>query len=229
MEEKKFLSQDSARIQDIDLDIDGNPIVDWEEPETALAHAAGEPGGPDGETPKPPKPSAMEELLEWFQTIVTTCVVIFLAFIFCFRIVTVDGESMLPTVHPGDWLFSYSFLYTPKQGDIVAVSESISYERNLIKRIIATEGQTVDIDPERGVVLVDGVALDEPYTASPTFETGTLRFPMTVPEGHVFLMGDNRNFSTDSRVIGPVDERYIMGKTVLRLFPFDQIGLLAGG
>ena len=219
-------------MSDIDVDIDGNPIydIDIEDPisleEPSLQTDRQEEVPSDS---KPPHSSAIEELFEWLQTIVTTCVVIFLAFIFVFRIVTVNGESMLPTVHPGDWLFSYSLFYTPKQGDIVAVSESISFERNLIKRVIATEGQTIDIDTERGVVIVDGVELDEPYVAEPTRYTGNIRFPMTVPEGHVFLMGDNRNYSTDSRIIGPVDARYIMGKTVFRIFPFDQMGMLTRG
>ena len=118
-----------------------------------------------------------------------------------------------------------------RQIDIVVTcqpNDSASIEDTLVKRIIATEGQVVDIDFNEGVVYVDGVALDEPYTNTPTNEREGFTGPVTVPEGYVFVMGDNRNGSTDSRDsrIGLIDERQILGKVVLRVFPIQDFGFV---
>lgn len=100
----------------------------------------------------------------------------------------------------------------------------------MVKRVIATEGQTIEIDFDRGRVYVDGELLDEPYIAEPTHNQLDFQGPQTVPEGCVFVMGDNRNASSDSRraQIGMVDERLIVGKVLLRVFPFDSIGVPDG-
>ncbi len=158
----------------------------------------------------------------------TACVAVALAFMFIFRTVGVVGTSMYPTLDTLDRVILTATYGEPKYGDIVVTCQPDNSEvipDVLVKRIIATEGQTVDIDFEKGVVYVDGVALDEPYTAEPTYDREDFNEPVTVPEGCVFVMGDNRNHSTDSRDnrIGFIREEYIMGRVLFRLAPFGAI------
>ena len=141
-----------------------------------------------------------------------------------FRVVVVSGSSMYDTLIHGDLLLLLSnTIYTePEQGDIVVISKN-SFDNGsaIVKRIIATEGQLVDIDFSAGIVYVDGEALEEPYTFTPTNTTGGMIFPLKVSDGCVFVMGDNRNSSRDSRYpeIGHVDEREILGKAVFIILP----------
>ena len=127
---------------------------------------------------------------------------------------------MYSTLHDGDKLFTSNLFYTPEQGDII-ILRTPSYNEPLVKRVIAVEGQTVDIDFNTGVVYVDGEALDEPYTYEPTYLSNGFEGPVTVPEGMVFVMGDNRNNSNDSRhpAIGCIDNRAILGKVYMILIP----------
>jgi len=140
------------------------------------------------------------------------------------RVVVVKGPSMNATLVDGDYLLLISnvFYQNPQQGDVIVASkDDFKDGEPIIKRVIATEGQTVDIDFEAGIVYVDGIALDEPYTNTPTnLEEGN-QFPMQVQEGCVFVMGDNRNKSKDSRnpEIGLIDCREILGRAVFLLFP----------
>ncbi len=138
-----------------------------------------------------------------------------------FRIVNVDGLSMYPTLQHADKIITSDLFYSPEVGDIVVVQTDTYGQDPLVKRIIAVGGQTVDIDFELGIVYVDGVALDEPYVNSLTLEREDFSGPITIPEGYLFLMGDNRNRSTDSRsnMVGLVDERCIIGKVYFILFP----------
>lgn len=159
--------------------------------------------------------------------IATALVAVTFAFIFLFRTVGVSGSSMYPTLNDYDRIILSAFHYEPQCGDIVVTcqpSESTAIEDVLVKRIIATGGQTVDIDFEEGVVYVDGVALDEPYINEPTRDREDFYAPVTVPEGYVFVMGDNRNHSTDSRDnrVGLIREDYILGKALFRMLPFGQ-------
>lgn len=151
------------------------------------------------------------------------------AFLLLFRIVMVDGRSMNRSLLDGDRviLISRTVYRTPECGDVVVVSkDNFENGKNLIKRVIATEGQTVDIDFDNRTVYVDGVALDEPYVyympgdSSPMHAEG-MAFPLQVPQGCVFVMGDNRNDSLDSRSpkIGLIDEREILGKAVFLFWP----------
>ena len=182
-----------------------------------------------------------KEIFDWLEILVHAILVVVLCFSFLFRIATINGPSMENTIHEGERVMISNLFYTPKNGDIVVISrnknnniyEETDENTRIIKRIIATEGQTVNIDFEKGVVYVDGVELDEPYVKTPTNRDFDIEFPVTVDEGCVFVLGDNRNDSLDSRSssigeYGMVDTRYILGKAVFRIFPFDKVGGLYG-
>lgn len=170
------------------------------------------------------------EIYDWMQSLVFALIICIIVFVFIFRIVDVSGDSMNPTLLKGDKLVVSDVFYKPKQGDIVIFRKDEYKAEALVKRVIATEGQTIEIDFDRGRVYVDGELIDEPYIAEPTHNQLDFQGPQTVPEGCVFVMGDNRNASSDSRraQIGMVDERLIVGKVLLRVFPFDSIGVPDG-
>ena len=186
-----------------------------------------------------------EELFEWIEVLVVAVVTVVLVFSLFFRVASIDGSSMLNTLvgadaysgKVGDKVIITNFAYTPKYGDIVVISRNIensaesleSSQGPIIKRVIAVGGQTVDIDFESGTVYVDGKALKEDYISTPTTSKYDVDFPVYVPEGSIFVMGDNRQNSLDSRSSqignnGLVDTRYILGHAVFRIFPFNRIG-----
>lgn len=188
------------------------------------------------------KSSIKKAILAYLHDFVFWLAGILLIFTLLFRVVVVSGPSMKMTLLNGDYilLLSNIFYNDPEYGDIVVASkETYKDGEPIIKRVIATEGQEVDIDFANGVVYVDGVALDEPYTNTPTNLYEQTEFPQTVPEGCVFVMGDNRNNSLDSRSseIGFIDCREILGRAIFILFPgadedtkirqFDRIGALS--
>ena len=158
------------------------------------------------------KKSSLRETVEYAESLAVVFVVMLLIFTFIARPATVDGESMMPTLQNGERLVISNLFYEPTAGDIVVLCGEADREegKNLIKRIIATEGQTIDIDFEAGEVYVDGQKLDEPYILEPTYLDEGTEFPLTVPEGEIFVMGDNRNGSRDSRslTVGTVKEEY---------------------
>jgi len=167
-----------------------------------------------------------KELYDWAQALVFSISLIVVLFTFFFRIIGVDGASMEPTLYNNDKVVVTNMFYTPKQGDVIVLLKKSFLDEPLVKRVIATEGQTVDIDFIAHEVRVDGVLLDEPYVKAPISRPGDIEFPVTVPEGCVFVLGDNRNNSADSRLskIGMVDERCILGRVIYRIYPFDSIG-----
>ena len=163
------------------------------------------------------------EVYDWIQCIIFALVFCVLLFVFAVRMVNVVGHSMVPTLEQNDKVVISNLFYHPKQGDIVVLRKQTLMEEPIVKRIIATEGQTVDIDFDDGVVY-----LDEPDVNEPVHDRENFEGKITVPEGCVFVMGDNRNASTDSRDarLGCVDERYIMGRVYFTLFPVKNIGVV---
>ncbi len=177
------------------------------------------------------KISGSENLFEWVETLVIAFFAVILFFTFVFRLAAVNGESMLPTLVDKDRLIVSYLFYTPKNGDIVIVNnDNPALEKVIVKRVIATEGQTVDIDFDNGEVKVDGKVLQEDYINNLTLlDEGGHSYPVTVPENCVFVMGDNRMNSLDSRDsrVGFVPEDEILGKVSLRIFPFSRFGVPA--
>jgi signal peptidase I len=167
---------------------------------------------------------------EWVQALVCSVLAAVLLFTFGVRIVGVSGASMRETLQNGDMLLVVNGILCReyRQGDIVIAAKA-SFENGepIVKRVIATEGQTVDVDFVNGVVSVDGTALSEPYIREETHLSEGTEFPLTVPEGCVFLMGDNRNDSRDSRdpLLGAVDTRNLIGRAVFLLVPGETAGL----
>ena len=170
------------------------------------------------------KTKAQKTVLSYLHDLVFGLVAVLLVFMLVFRVIVVSGPSMKQTLQNGDCiiLLSSVFYTEPKHGDIVVISkEAYKDGEPIIKRVIATEGQEVNIDFVRGMVSVDGVELHELYTNTLTNEFEGVAFPVTVPEGCVFVLGDNRNSSKDSRSpdIGMIDKREILGKALLIAFP----------
>ena len=164
------------------------------------------------------------DLYEWVQSLVGSVLVVVAIFTFVIRMMGVDGHSMLNTLQHGDRLLVVnSMLYhNYKYGDIVILRKNGVFDDDpIVKRGIAVEGQTVDIDFAEGIVYVDGEALEEDYIREPTYTAEGTEFPLTVPEGSIFVMGDNRNGSSDSRDyrLGTVDTRYVIGKAAFLIFP----------
>ena len=170
-------------------------------------------------------------VFEWGNTLIAALIVLVLLMTFAFRQVTVDGVSMMDTLQDNDRLIITDIFYTPSAGDIVVISHAENYDKPLIKRIIATAGQTLSIDFETGEVVVDGVLLDETYAKGITqaVSRNPMEIPSVIPEGYVFVMGDNREHSLDSRSsdIGLIAVDDIIGKAVLRIYPFSSFGLLS--
>lgn len=165
-----------------------------------------------------------ESIYDFSSSVMTAIVIIFVLFTFVFRAVSVSGSSMEPTLSDEDFLIVTSRHSVYERGDVVIVTQPNILNEHIVKRIIALEGQEVDINFNTGEVFVDGELQNEEYVASPTNRSFDIDFPVTVPKGEVFVMGDNRNESLDSRssVIGMIDERYLFGKVLFRLLPFGS-------
>ena len=174
-------------------------------------------------------------IFDWLEVLVHAIIAVVICFSFLFRIATIDGPSMMDTLQHGEKVIITDLFYEPKVGDIVVISrnaENSIYTMTdnntpIIKRIIATEGQKVNI--ENGKVFVDDIALDEPYVRTATEAKYDIEFPVIVDEGCVFVLGDNRNNSLDSRSseignYGMIDKRYILGRAIFRILPLNKMG-----
>lgn len=177
------------------------------------------------------KQSFGEIVFSWLSEISICAIVVVVIMTFLFKVVMVSGDSMLPNYHEADRVIVSSFVGELEQGDVVVASKVL--ENPIIKRVIATEGQTVFIDGEKGIVYVDDVAVNEEVfglengITKEVFTTlDKTKYPAVVPKGHVFLLGDNRYISEDSRYleVGMVDMRKIVGKVVFKLLPLEKFG-----
>ena len=177
---------------------------------------------------KDDKGKARMELYDWLQCIVSAVLCGILIFVFAGRVIGVDGTSMFDTLHHEDKVFMTDIFYTPKNGDIVIFHSDAYGDTPLVKRVIAVAGQTIDINFDTSEVSVDGVILQEDYIYEPTTSRQDFSGPVTVPDGYIFVMGDNRNASRDSRsdAVGLIDTRNILGKVHLITIPGkDDFGL----
>lgn len=184
------------------------------------------------ETTPEEKPERLEDTIYgWAQALIAAVVGVVLLFTFVVRLIGVSGPSMQNTLYTGDRVLVLNAMFCDFQAGDVVVARNYNVKGDLgatlVKRIVAVGGQTVDIDFVEGIVYVDGEAIDEPYIKEPTFMPEGLQFPVTLGENEVFLMGDNRNRSSDSRDdrLGPVDESYLHGKAIFLLVPGKTPGL----
>ena len=201
---------------DLDADVDQDLLPDW-----LLKYDFDEDGDDEYSYTRN---TVKMELYDWMQCIVSAVLCGIFIFVFIGRTIGVEGNSMRDTLHWNDRVVMSGLFYTPKNGDIVIFrppTEAFG-STPLVKRIIAVEGQTIDINFDTGEVFIDGNVIDEErYIHEPTHSMLSFTGPVTVPKGHVFVMGDNRNHSSDSRDsrVGMVDTRYILGKVLFLLVP----------
>lgn len=176
------------------------------------------------------KVSFKQDLYYWTQALVVALVALILLFTLVGRIIGVVGPSMQPTLYENDLLLLQSIGYHPKAGDVVVLRKESFMTEPVVKRVIATGGQHVKVDFLNNAVYVDGEKLDESYINEPmepiSYLEDSMVLDVTVPEGSIYVMGDNRNHSTDSRDerLGTVDERYVLGRALFILFPFQDMG-----
>lgn len=210
----------SENIEEVNLTADINPdmyIKDEEKVNDNQFVVADSEGG-------------MAGFYDWIRCVIIAISIVIICLTFVFRLVDVEGSSMDDTLATKDKVIVTNLLYTPKAGDIVVISHGAEYANPIIKRVIATEGQTVELDYENERIIVDGVVIDEPYIKGSTFSGnyGDNEIPEVIPEGKLFVMGDNRKVSLDSRSteIGLIDDENVIGKAQFVAFPFSDFGYL---
>ncbi len=173
---------------------------------------------------------AMSSFYDWIRCILFAISIVVVCLIFLFRLVDVEGSSMNNTLTTNDKVVVTNLFYTPHNNDIIVISHGASYDKPLIKRVIATEGQSINLDYENERIIVEGTVLDEPYINGTTFggNYADYEIPEVVPEGKIFVMGDNRAVSKDSRSyeIGLIDVDSVIGKAQFVILPFNHFGYL---
>lgn len=175
-------------------------------------------------------PSTLDNAIEWVESVASALIIIVIIFVFLGRQATVEGYSMENTFYDQDKVLVNNSFYEPQKGQVIALYSG-NLDKPLIKRVVAVAGDTVDVDYDANVVYVNGEATKEAYIKEPMrYPPGNYamtELPVTVPEGMVFVMGDNRNHSEDSRYqeVGLINEDTIIGKVILRFYPFDQLKL----
>lgn len=164
-------------------------------------------------------------MFDIFDSFKGAVIVVLLIFTLMFRAVGVQGDSMVPTLQNGNWVAVTGMMLSHvERGDIVVVTQPWDRNVPIIKRVIGVAGDRIMIDFENGRVFVNGTMIDEPYIAAPTHLRYDVKFPLVVPQGKIFVMGDNRNISLDSRSseIGFIDESYVLGKALGRIHPISD-------
>lgn len=169
------------------------------------------------------------DIYDWIYCLCVALMICVVVFAFFVRLIDVRGTSMNPTLNHGDKMLVSGLFYEPKAGDVVVFKkDEYDPKKALVKRVIATEGQEINIDFANGLIYVDGEVISEDYIMEPTYNQMDFIGPQTVPEGCVFVMGDNRNASTDSRKkeIGMVDSRLILGRAYMVVYPLNQMRVI---
>ena len=178
-------------------------------------------------TPKQPYARA-QGAIEWMESLSFATALLILVFLFLVRAATVSGTSMVPTLNSGDKILVQGVNYAPQHGDVIVVDGYNNYGEPIVKRVIGLAGDTVNIDFDTATVWVNGEKLNEPYLGTPTQRAGDVTFPVTVPAGEVFVLGDNRNNSEDSRYadMGNIKKRNIIGKVWFIASPWSRFGFV---
>ncbi len=212
--EKEIKEETENENLQVELNVETDEIITEESTEI-------EPVEPDKK-----KLDIKKEIKDWVVSIVIAVIVALIVRTYIFTLVRVDGQSMEPTLSHGDVLYTNRFMYEPENGDIVIFRPTHSPETPYVKRVIAVAGQTVTINAEAHTVIVDGRILPEDYIKEPLLSSGTMKYPVTVPDGYIFVLGDNRNNSRDSRdaTVGLVPVESIIGKALFRILPVSELG-----
>lgn len=188
----------------------------------ATADEAGETPPPADEPKEEPKKPGKSAVREWAETLVVALLVALVIRSFVVQVYLVEGPSMEPTLHTFERVFVNKLVYrfrAPRPGEIIVLQDPARPQRELIKRVIAVEGETIEI--KQGIVYINGQALKEPFTNT-AIKSNTNMEAQPVPQGHVFVMGDNRGMSFDSRNIGPIAVSKIDGKAFFMFWPIDK-------